>query len=142
MAFYHGSAIMGAMLRALLSLVASCYIVAALVFPGFWLLNDLRLPPPAWWPVYLVLELVLVGVPVCAAVWELVWRPMAAFEATRPSHLMRLIGRTLAVVYGFLIVPAACFIALPHRANLYAGFLTFAAAALVTIVYLRSGKRV
>lgn len=132
---------MGEMLRALLSLAASCYIVAALVFPGFWLLNDVRLAPGLWWPAYLALELMLVGVPVCAAVWELVWRPMSAFEATRPSHLMRLVGRTLAVVYGFLVIPAGCFIALPHRANLYAGCLAFAAAALVTAVYVRSGRR-
>lgn len=132
---------MGEMLRAVLSLAASCYLIAALVVPGFWMRGDLRLPLAAWWPAYLALELVLVGVPVCAAVWELVWRPMAALEMTRPVHLTRLLGRTLAVVYGFLVIPAGCFMALAHPANVYAGCLVFASAAILTIVYLRGRRR-
>ena len=127
--------------RAIFSLAASCYIIAALVFPGFWLLDNLRLPLAVWWPVYLVLELVLVGLPICYAVWQLVWAPAAALQTVRPEHLGRLIGTVLLVVYGFLVIPAACFISLPHRANLYAGFLTFAAAALIAMMYFAYARR-
>jgi hypothetical protein len=125
------------LLRVLSSLAASAYIIAALVFPGFWLAEDARLPLAAWWPAYLVLELFLVGLPVSFAVWRLVWQPASFLKALEASHFARLAARVLVVVYGFLVIPAGCFISLPHRANLYAGFLTFAAAALVTMLYIR-----
>jgi hypothetical protein len=127
--------------RAIFSLAASCYIIAALVFPGFWLLDNARLSLAVWWPVYLALELVLVGSPICYAVWQLVWAPAAALQTVRPGHLWRLVVAVLLVVYGFLVIPAACFISLPHRANLYAGFLTFAAAALIAMLYLTYARR-
>lgn len=123
-------------MRAVFSLIASCYIVAALVFPGLWLYGDVHLPPAAWWPVYLALELVLIGAPVLYAVWQLVWVPAAALDAARPLHFARLMSSVLAVVYGFLVIPAACFIALPHHANMYAGFAMLAIAAFTAMMYL------
>jgi hypothetical protein len=123
-------------MRALFSLIASCYIIAALVFPGFWLHDDVRLPLAAWWPAYLALELVFIGAPIAYAVWQLVWTPAAALQAVRPAHLGRLMSSVLLVVYGFLVIPAGCFISLPHRANLYAGFIALAAAAFAAMAYL------
>lgn len=120
-------------MRALFSLVASCYIIAALAFPGMWLAQGLRLPLAAWWAAYLALELLLVGAPVCYAVWQLVWAPAAALQVIRPTHLVRLVLIVLLLVYGFLVLPAACFISLPHPANVYAGFVTLAVAAFVTM---------
>ncbi|HLI97883.1 MAG TPA: hypothetical protein VKT72_17580 [Candidatus Baltobacteraceae bacterium] len=131
---------MSAMLRAVFSLAASCYIIAALVFPGFWLADDLRLPPALWWPAYLCLEFVLLGLPISFAVWRLVWEPAASLQPLQASHFGRLASRTLAVIYGFLVVPAGCFISLPHRANLYPGFITFAAAAIASAVYLKYAR--
>lgn len=130
-----------AVIRALFSLAASCYIIAALVFPGLWLIDDARLAPAAWWPAYLALELVLLGAPITYAVWQLVWAPAAALQAIRPTHLARLVLAVLLVVYGFLVIPAACFISLPHRVNLVAGCLSFAAAALVALLYLTYVRR-
>jgi hypothetical protein len=129
------------MLRALFSLSASCYIIAALVFPGFWLAEDLRLPLVIWWPVYLAVELVLVGLPVSFAVWQLVWQPVSSLQTLQASHFTRLALRVLLVVYGFLVIPAGCFISLPHRANLYAGSIAFAAAALTTAAYVAYARR-
>jgi hypothetical protein len=128
------------MLRAVLSLAASCYIIAALVFPGFWLSEDVHLGLALWWPVYLVLELVLVGLPVLYAVWRLVWQPAASVQALQASHVTRLASAVLAIVYGFLVIPAGCFISLPHRANLYAGCIAFAAAALAAAGYLKYAR--
>lgn len=128
-------------MRALFSLMASCYIIAALVFPGLWLNGGLHLPLASWWPAYLALELVLVGAPVSYAVWYLVWAPVAALKAARPVHLARLLGTALLVVYGFLIVPAGCFISLPHGANVYAGFIALAIAAFAAMGYLMYMRR-
>lgn len=128
-------------MRALFSLAASCYIIAALVFPGLWLMDDAHLALAAWWPAYLALELLLLGVPITYAVWQLVWAPAAALQAIRPTHLARLILAVLLVIYGFLVIPAGCFIALPHRVNVVAGCLVFAAAALATLLYLTYLRR-
>lgn len=124
------------MLRALFSLAASCYIIAALTFPGLWLADSLRLSAAEWWPAYLAIELVLLGVPISAAVWQLVWQPAAALEAARPLHLPRLISIVLLVTYAFLVVPAGCFIVLPHPVNLIAGCAVLAIAAIAALAYL------
>lgn len=124
------------MLRALFSLAASCYIIAALAVPGFWLAGDIRLPAAAWWPAYLAIELVLLGLPISGAVWQLVWRPAAALRAARPLHPARLISIVLAVIYAFLVVPAGCFIVLPHPVNLIAGCAVLAAAAIALLAYV------
>lgn len=129
------------MLRALFSLAASCYIIAALVFPALWLRDAAHLPSAVWWPVYLGLELPLVGLPIAYAVWQLVWAPAAALEAIRPAHLARLVLMTLLVVYGFLVVPVACFIALRSPGNVVAGCAVFGAAAIGTMVYLRRARQ-
>lgn len=128
------------LLRALFSLAASCYIIASLVIPGFWLTDALRLPAAAWWAAYLAVELVLLGVPISAAVWQLVWQPAAALEAARPEHLPRLISIVLLVIYAFLVIPAGCFIALPHPVNLVAGCAVFAVSAIAALLYF-AGKR-
>lgn len=128
------------MLRALFSLAASCYIIAALAFPGLWLLHALRGAPAAWWPAYLLLEFVLVGIPVVYAVRQLVWAPAAALAAIRPAHLARLVLTVLLVVYGFLVLPAACFIALAHPENAIAGCAVFGVAAIATTAYLRYAR--
>lgn len=129
------------MMRALFSLAASCYIIAALVFPGLWLLDDVHLALAAWWPAYLAFELVLLGAPITYAVWQLVWAPAAALQVIRPTRLARLVLAVLLVIYGFLVIPAGCFISLPHRANVLAGCLAFAAAALVALLYLTYLRR-
>ncbi len=131
----------GMLVRSLFSLAASCYIIAALALPGFWLFDDLRVPLALWWPAYLILELVLVGLPVSYAVWRLVWAPAASLQPLQASHFGRLGARVLAVVYGFLVIPAGCFISLPHRANLYAGCIAFAVAAIASTMYLSSQDR-
>ncbi|HET9096988.1 MAG TPA: hypothetical protein VFN37_10025 [Candidatus Baltobacteraceae bacterium] len=128
------------MLRALFSLAASCYIIAALAIPGFWLSQSLRLRPAAWWPAYFGIELVLLGAPISAAVWQLVWQPAAALQAARPQHLPRLIGMVLLVIYAFLVVPAACFIALPRPVNLIAGCTVFGVSAVAALAYF-AGRR-
>lgn len=128
------------MLRALFSLAASCYIIASLVIPGFWLSSVLRLPAAAWWAAYFGIELVLLGVPISAAVWQLVWAPAAALEAARPRHLPRLISIVLLVIYGFLVIPAGCFIVLAHPLNLVAGVAVFAASTIAALMYF-AGKR-
>lgn len=124
------------MLRALFSLAASCYVIASLAIPGLWLARGVRLPAAAWWPAYFAVELVLLGIPIAAAVWQLVWQPAAALEAARPEHLPRLIALVLLVTYAFLVVPAACFIALPHPANLITGCGVLAAAAIGALARL------
>lgn len=131
------------LLRWLASFGASCYIIAAIVVLPAWMVRW-RVAPAAWWAVYLVAEVIVLGALISLALWWFLWRAGAGEQPYHPSRLLGLTALGLLPVFGFLVIPIGCWVSIPAPAGTIAGWGIFAASAIALIMfwaYSRYAKR-
>jgi hypothetical protein len=128
--------------RWLFSLVASSYMIGAIVVLPIWAGTTWHPSLAVWWAAYLVAEAAILSLPIGLVIWWFVWRRHTGGKRLSPSRFVSLVCVALVPVFLLLIVPVGCFVSFRDPVGTIAGASVFLVSAIAFLAMPAYARRI